>query len=142
MKKNNFEEYDKLKTKVLKYVLYKKRSQNEVKLKFRDENENLLEQVIDELKQNNYINDDEYINKTVNEFMRLKNLSIQEIKYKLLQKGIQNSLIEEYIDKNIDTLEQFELQSIKNIIIKKQTTMDDEQIKKYLLKKGYKIDNV
>ena len=80
------EELDKLKTKVLKFVLYKKRTENEVREKFSDEDENKLNDVIENLKENNYINDRDYIERSIKEFKSLKNLSIKEINYKLLQK--------------------------------------------------------
>ena len=64
------EEFDKEKTKVLKYVLYKKRSENEIRKKFEKEiEENLLEDIIAYLKEAKYIDDKEYIRKTINNFM-------------------------------------------------------------------------
>lgn len=45
------EELDKAKTRVLKYLMYKKRTENEVRVKFaKDINKNLLDNVIEELK--------------------------------------------------------------------------------------------
>ena len=80
------EEFDKGKTKVLRYILYKKRTEQEVRTKFKkDIEENMLEDIIEYLKEAGYINDKEYIEKTVNNFMVLKNMSIKEIKYKLNQ---------------------------------------------------------
>ena len=88
------EEFDKEKTKVLKYIIYKKRSEQEVRKKFTGSiEENLLEDIIEYLKQANYIDDKEYIQKTVNNFIALKNLSIKEIRYKLLAKGLNKSEI-------------------------------------------------
>ena len=93
------EEFDKSKTKVLKYVIYKKRTENEIKKKFEKEiEENMLEDIIEYLKEANYINDKEYIRKTINNFIALKNLSIKEIKYKLLLKGINKNDLEDYIN--------------------------------------------
>lgn len=58
------DEFDKQKTKVLKYVLYKKRTENEIKQKFQREiPEELLEDIMQELKENNYIGDNIYIRK-------------------------------------------------------------------------------
>ena len=57
------EEFDNLKSKVLKYVLYKKRTESEVREKFKDISENKLEDIINFLKDYNYINDAEYIEK-------------------------------------------------------------------------------
>ena len=137
------EEFDEAKTKVLKYILYKKRTENEVITKFgRMIQEELLKDVIDYLKDAGYINDNEYIEKTVNQFCNLKNLSLREIRYKLLYKGISKDKIEEYISENYEELEDYEKKSAKNIIYKKSTSMEPEEIKQYLLKKGYSSESV
>ena len=48
-----FEKFDKMKSKVLKYVLYKKRTEQEVRQKFAKElEENILNDIIEELKEN------------------------------------------------------------------------------------------
>ena len=70
------EEFDKLKSKVLKYTLYKKRSEAEIKRKFAEFSSEMLDDVIEELKENGYIDDNIYIEKTVKEYQRLKNLSL------------------------------------------------------------------
>ncbi len=137
----NLEEFDNAKTKVLKYVLYKKRSENEIRTKFASTiEENLLEDVIEYLKEAKYIDDSNYIERTINNFIALKNLSLKEIKYKLLAKGINKSLIEDYFYANKEELEEYEKKSAQNIIYKKSSSMDNEEIKNYLLKKGYKSD--
>lgn len=133
----NLEEFDKLKTQVLKYVLYKKRSEAEVREKFSKNSGNVLDDVIECLKENNYINDTAYIEKSVNEFMRLKNLSIKEIQYKLMSKGLNKRDIEDYIYENREILVEYELTSAKQIFIKKQLSMEKEKIIEYLRKKGY-----
>ena len=51
--------------------------------------------------------------------MSLQNLSIKEIEYKLYSKGISSDIIETYFSSIIEQLEEYELQSAKNIIIKK-----------------------
>jgi len=85
------EEFDKAKTKVIKYILYKKRTESEVRAKFKNDiDEIILDDIIEYLKENNYINDYTYIEKQVNEYMNLKTLSIKEIKYKLFSKGLNN----------------------------------------------------
>lgn len=137
------EEFDKAKTKILKYIIYKKRSENEIRKKFSKEfDENLLEDIIEYLKEANYINDKEYIEKTINNFMVLKNLSIKEIKYKLISKGLDKNKIEDYICENKEELEEYEIKSAENIFYKKTNSMEDEEIKQYLLKKGYKSENI
>ena len=132
------EALDKLKTQVLKYVLYKKRSEAEVREKFSKNSGNMLDDVIEFLKENDYINDKTYIEKTVNELMRLKNLSTKEIKYKLLAKGLDKSSIEDYLDEKREELIDYELNSAKQIASKKQMTMEQEKVIEYLRKKGYR----
>ena len=133
----NIEEFDKLKTKVLKYVLYKKRTTKEIKQKFEAEDENMLEDVIEYLKEAGYINDEDYIKRSINEFMNLKNLSLKEINYKLISKGIDKGELQDYIQNNKEELVDYELQSAKNIIIKKQNQMEEQEVREYLRKKGY-----
>lgn len=134
----SIEEFDKLKIKILKYIYYKKRTEEEIKQKFSEYNDEILSDIIEELKETGYINDFNYIEKQISEFMKLKTLSIKEIKYKLTQKGIDKELIEDYADKNKRLLEEYEKNSIEKIIIKKSVNMDEEQIRNYLERRGFK----
>ena len=138
---NNLEELeklDKLKNKVLKYILYKKRTEKEVREKFQEEiDENTLEDIIEFMKENKYLNDSEYIERAVNEFMALKNMSIREIEYKLSQKGVNKNLIDDYICKNKEIMLEYELRSATNIVRKKINSMEEQDIKSLLFKRGY-----
>ena len=137
------EEFDKEKTKVLKYILYKKRTEQEIRKKFISTiDENILEDIIQYLKEAKYIDDSEYIGKTINNFMLLKNLSIKEIQHKLIAKGLNKNYIEDYIYENENELKEYEIKSAKNIFYKKSMTMELEEIRQYLLKKGYKSENI
>lgn len=139
----SIEEFDREKTKILKYIMYKKRTENEIRNKFKlTIEENLLEDIIDYLKETGYINDYNYIERFVNECIALKNLSIKELKYKLYSKGINRNVLDEYIQNNYEELEEYEMKSAENIKLKKQNSMNEEEIKIYLLKKGYKGDNI
>ena len=131
------EEFDKLKTKVLKYILFKKRTEQEVRQKFREDSGELLDDVIEELKELDYINDEIYIQKAINEFRNLKNMSIKEIEYKLMTKGLKKDIINNYIYINKEELLDYEIKSAKNIFIKKQNLLETEEIINYLKKKGY-----
>ena len=138
----SIEDLDLAKNKILKYIFYKKRTENEVRLKFNKViDEELLEDAIEELKENGYIDDNKYILRAINEFMALKNLSIKEIKYKLMSKGINRNLLDNYISNNKDALIEYELKSAKNIAIKK-SNLEKEEIKNYLIKKGYNLDSI
>ena len=137
------EEFDREKTKVLRYILYKKRTENEVRTKFgKTIEENMLDDIIEYLKEAGYIDDKEYIRKTVNNFIALKNLSIREMKYKLLAKGLSKNNVEDYIYENKVELEEHETKSAENLIYKKSTSMEKDEIKQFLLKKGYKLENI
>ena len=134
---NYIEEFDKLKTKVLKYILFKKRTENEVRQKFKSDEGELLNDVIDELKELGYIDDEIYIEKAIREYMNLRNLSIKEIEYKLISKGIKKDLIDNYIYNNKEMLLEYEIKSAKNIILKKINSQDKEEILTGLKKKRY-----
>ena len=139
----NIEEFDQQKTKILKYILFKKRTEQEVRNKFsKTVPEELLNDIIDYLKEAKYIDDIEYIEKTVNNYKSLKNLSIRELKYKLMAKGIDKDNIENYMYENRDELEDYEIKSAANILYKKQGSSEPEEIIQYLIKKGYKTENI
>lgn len=137
------EEFDKLKTKVLKYIMYKKRTEQEIRRKFANiDNQEMLEDVLENLKEIGYISDKNYIERAVAEFMNLNNLSIKELKYKLMSKGINSNVMDNYFDNHLEELEGYEIKSAKNIILKKQFSMEEQQLIQYLLKKGYRMDSI
>lgn len=136
------EEFDEKKTQVMKYILYKKRTESEVRTKFCNSiEENMLEDIIEYVKEAGYINDKEYIKKLVNEYMNLKTMSIREIKSKLHSKGLYIEDIEDYLYENKEKLEEFELNSAEKLI-KKKKGMDSQKLKTYLINKGYDMDTV
>lgn len=136
------EKREKLKTKVLKYIMFKKRTEKEVREKFANEEEESLEEVIEILKDLGYINDVDYIDRFINEAINIKNLSLYELRYKLYSKGISKDLIENYFSSNYEILVDYEKKSALNIINKKKKSMEIEDIKLYLKKKGYKEESI
>ena len=136
------EKREKLKTKVLKYIMFKKRTEKEVREKFANEEEESLEEVIEILKDLGYINDVDYIDRFINEAINIKNLSLYELRYKLYSKGISKDLIENYFSSNYETLVDYEKKSALNIVNKKKKSMEIEDIKLYLRKKGYKEESI
>lgn len=139
----NIEEFDKLKTKVLKYIMYKKRTEKEVYQKFSSsDDENLLEDVIEHLKEIGYINDNNYIERAMNEFMAINTFSIKEIKNKLYAKGISSAIIDAYFCKHEEEIQEYELKCAKKIILKKQNQITKEEIEQFLYRKGYQLDTI
>ena len=138
---DKLKDFDEQKTKVFKYITYKKRTENEVRNKFRGQiDEEMLEEIIEYLKEAKYLDDYEFIEKQVREYMNLKTMSIKEIKYKLATKGLDRKLIEKYIDNNYEELKEYEQRCIEKIRNKKNGTMEEQEIEQYLYKKGYKCD--
>ena len=145
MSKEKFEQAEKfenLKNKMLKYIVYKKRTEQEIRQKFSDEDENMVEDAIEYLKELNYINDNIYIERAVKEFMALKNMSIKELSYKICQKGVRKSLVDDYICQNKEIMLEYEISSAKAIIVKKQSKLEESEIKDFLYKKGYMSESV
>ncbi len=141
----NFEEdekIDKLRSKMLKYILYKKRTEQEIRQKFCEEDENAVEDAIEYFKELNYINDFNYVQRSVQEFMNLKNLSIKEISYKLCQKGVSKRIVDEYVRKYEDEFVEYEINSAKKIWHKKIQNSDENTVKDFLYKKGYRQDTI
>lgn len=141
----NFEEaqkQDRLRGKMLKYILYKKRTEMEVRQKFAEEDENAVEDVIEYFKELGYIDDWNYIERSVQEFISLKSLSMKEISYKLCQKGVSKSLVEQYIMQHEEELLEFEKNSAKKIWNKKIQNGDENSVKDFLYKKGYQQETI
>ncbi len=132
------EEFDANKTKVMSYILYKKRTEYEVRKKFcHSIEENMLEDIIKYVKEAGYIDDSQYVKKLFAEYMNLKSMSIREIKNKVYAKGVYTDYIEDYINENREELEEYELNSAKKLIEKKQKTTEPQKLKLYLLNKGF-----
>ena len=136
------EKIDKLKTKILKYIFYKKRKEKEILEKFKNEDSEILNETIENLKELGYINDEDYIKRYIHDVIALKNLSIFEIKYKLYAKGIKETDIENYISQNSEMLDEYELLAARNILNKKQKEKEKDEIILYLKKKRYSPDTI
>lgn len=134
---DRLEKIDKLKTKMLKYILYKRRTEKEVLEKYKDEESDILEEAVETLKELGYIDDNDYVRRYIHDIMLLRNISIFEIKYKLYSKGISEDILDNYISKNEDMLEEYELLAARNILEKKKNTQEKEEIILYLKRKRY-----
>ncbi len=127
--------------KLMKYVLFKKRTENEIRQKCKTLNyeENYIEEILEHLKECKYIDDDCYVDKYIKNVMKLKQVSINEIKIDLLRRGISKDLIEKHIT---EELEEYETNSAISLAEKKIKTMDKEKLKRYLLNKGFSYINI
>lgn len=134
-------EFEKQKTKVMNFIMYKKRTEYEVRQKFsRTMDEDTLGEIIEYIKEAGYLSDKDYIERAVNEFMALKNLSIFEIRNKLYAKGISRDDIDDYIAEHREELQEYEERSRENIIRKKSEIMNEQELNNFLYKKGFHKD--
>ena len=102
----------------------------------------MVEDAIEYFKELNYINDTNYVERAVKEYIALKKMSIKELAYKICQKGISKSLVDDYICQNKESMLEYEISSAKAIIIKKQSAVEKQEIKEFLLKKGYMSESI
>lgn len=137
-------EFDNLKTKVLKYIVYKKRTEKEVRQKFSSSSvaQNLLDDVIENLRENGYIDDESYVQRAMHEFIAINTLSLKEIRNKLYAKGLERDIIDTYFSKNEDMLKEYEKECARKIVVKKQNQMDQEDIERFLYRKGYSGESI
>ena len=55
-----------------------------------------------------------------------------------MAKGLNKNDIEDYIYENKEELDEYERKSMENIIYKKSASMEHDEIKQYLMKKGFR----
>ncbi|MBO5142544.1 MAG: regulatory protein RecX [Clostridia bacterium] len=129
--------------KVMKYVLFKKRTESEVRKKCQNLNydEDYIEEAIDYLKEAGYINDKIYIQKYIGDIKKLKHLSLAQIKTDLIRRGVESDLVEDAISS--EEMMEFEFESAQYLANKKMKSGEEiEKIKRFLLNKGYSYSNV
>ncbi|MBE5813345.1 MAG: hypothetical protein E7314_06840 [Clostridiales bacterium] len=133
----NSEEYLKARLSAFKFITFKRRTikETENKLKSLGINSEYIEDIIEELIELEYLNDEIYIQKFIE---KSNKLSISMIKLKLKEKGVEKDLVEKFFCQN--TFD--EKDKIMTILEKKKFSFDlsiDEQnkIKVYLLRKGF-----
>lgn len=140
--------YEKIREKVFIYVTYQRRTVSEVKRTFlptfRKYNipEEILEELVEELQEKGHLDDKDFVKRKFKAYINFKLLSVKEISYKILQKGIAKDLVEDYIEENREKLYEHEITSAKILYEKKLANSSEEEVKRYLLRKGYREDIV
>lgn len=128
--------------KLMKYVLFKRRTVQEVKdkCKLLGLSSEYIEEVIAYLIENGYLDDEVYVMKYILGIIKLKKKSVQEIRFDLLKRGINEMLIEKYIT---EELHRFEIKCAIELAKKKYKECKDIlKTKKYLASKGYAMDSI
>lgn len=139
------EEYIKARTRAIKYIMYKFRTSEEVRKKLEELefSKEVIDKVIEDLIQLEYINDEEYVRKFIESNKKSKKLSKNMLKLKLISKGIESDVIEKYLAE----LNFSDVYSIIKILEKKNflKTIDFEQknkIKLYCVRKGFSLSDI
>lgn len=135
-------EYLEAKSVAFKYVVYRKRTENEVREKLKSLNykAEMIEQIINELVEFEYLNDKLYARKFIE---KNKKDSISLLKMKLTNKGISKELIEECFNNNPYD----EVDKIIKLLDKKKyddglETSQKDKIKAYCARRGFKIADI
>lgn len=129
--------------KLMKYVLFQKRTVQEVKNKCKllGYNDDYTDEIILYLIENEYLDDELYVMKFILNTIKLKKRSAKEIKFDLLRRGVNEDIIDKYMD--TPELNEYELSCAIYLAKKKYKECDDVlKVKKFLLNKGYKIQIV
>lgn len=140
--------YEKIREKVFFYVTYQKRTEFEVRRVFLpvfekyNISKEICDELIEELKEKGYLDDKEFVKRKFGVYMKFKVLSIKEIEYKILQKGISRSLINDYLEENKEKLIEHEYIVCKKLYDKKIVDKSDDEVKRYLRRKGFMEDAV
>lgn len=138
-------EYIKARGKAIKYIMYKFRTEHEVRNKLLELefNEDIIDKVIFDLIELEYINDNEYVKKFIESNKKSKKNSKSMIKLKLRDKGIDIVTIDKYFIENDFN----EIDTIKNILLKKRFSSNLEYEEKnkiiaYCVRKGFCLSDV
>jgi len=135
-------EFIEAKTNAVKYIMYKPRTQYEVKNKLLklEYDEELIEEVINELLLLEYLNDNLYAEKFIRNSQSIKPMSKNMIKYKLKEKGISDDIIQNVLrDNEID-----EIELARDLFFKKTKgkPLDEKELNKvkgFLARKGFSL---
>jgi len=135
-------EYLEAKNIAFKYVVYRRRTENEVreKLKSLNYNSDIIQNIIDELIEFEYLNDKIYVQKFIE---KNKKDSVSLLKMKLSNKGISKELIEEYFNNNSCD----EVGKIIRLLEKKKyndnlENSQKDKIKAYCARRGFKVADI
>ncbi len=130
--------FEEAKFKAIKYIGISKKTRFEVMTKLKNMyiEDKIINKVLDYLIELNYINDLDYVDSYIRQNIRLEKYSIFEITEKLKIKGINQSIVDDRIDKLLPSdYEDIVIRKITNI---KSKTLDNIKLKQYLYRRGFK----
>ncbi len=140
-----------IKQKAFTYLSRRRHSEHEIgiKLKQRGYNADLINIVLGELKENNYIDDKQFALQFLEEMSSRKKWSPKKIKAELIKKGVSNIIISEVIDERYSRNSEIEnvlAIANKKLRILKSKTDDAGEIRQklfsFLYQRGFEYDLV
>jgi regulatory protein len=131
-------DFEEAKFKALKYIGISKKSKYEVLLKLKrlGAEEEVSNKVTKYLSEYGYIDDVDYVESYIRQNERMLKYSIYELSEKLRAKGIKSDIIENKLGDLASS--KYEKTIIKKIISTKSKTLDENKIKQYLYRRGFK----
>jgi regulatory protein len=137
-----------IKQKAFRLLGRRQHSTSELKRKLwnRDYEQKLIDEVIEDLKKNSYLDDKEFIRAFVAEKSKFKNWSVKKIKSELMKSGLASKLIDEILSK--ETIDSDYGNAMKlakkkyEILIKRNLEPIDlkNKLSTYLFSKGFDYD--
>ncbi|GAB6282580.1 MAG: recombination regulator RecX [Ignavibacterium sp.] len=138
-----------IKERAYRYLSRRMHSGYELKIKLLQKNydKKLIDEVLNELKEKNLIDDKEFAGLYIDERLRKKKIGIIKIRAELIKKGINRQIIDELLngfETNDEMKENILLIGEKKIKQLKSRNLDNKQIKQklfsFLISKGYDFD--
>lgn len=130
----NFEE---AKEKAVKYLVLALRTELEVRNKLKKINveDDVINDVIEYLKEIGYIDDSKYVDSYLRQSINIPKYSLYEIKMKLIQKGIDKNLVHKKIEEFNG--KEYERLLIEKLLNGKLKNMEPLKQKAYLYRRGF-----
>lgn len=140
MMMKNSEEYIRAKEKAIKYIGISKKTEYEVRKKLKGLGiaSLVIDQILNELRELTYVNDKEYLRAYIKQNEKMMKYSIYELKQKLLQKGINKSIIEDRFDGLLH--DNYETKIVEKLKDTKLKNYEPNKQNEYLYRRGFRLD--
>ncbi len=126
----------------IRYVSRSLRTVCEVRKKLQSNyDEEIIEEVISQLTQNRYLDDERYVEKYIAERKRLGNFSLKAVRYHLGEKGVAREITEEKLAES-DYDEGVCARRLLEKRLRRSKIYERDRIKKYLYSKGFSMDTI
>lgn len=130
-------EFGKLFNSAINFLSYRPRSEWEIRFKFKKENQQMVDKVIEKLKQINQINDSDFVSWFVDQRNTFRPKGKRALEYELIKKGIDRKLIDQIGEKSGEV----EL-ALKAVSKKTRLLSSRDKLQRFLISRGFEFDTV